>query len=301
MEFSEAKRELKKLLKKTRPEHVGKLLQWVTSSEEVESLLRDNRAVILENIADELRARLPPDAMLPSETYTCNKMQLCASRTVHVDSFLFDENLLDSMCLEGKMSRTFCLQCGSTKTRDLELLSHSFSVAELRFLFLNVLPDLTDRVLLDVGSRLGAVLYGGHVFSSAVRLVGVELNEDLVRLQNDIIHKYGFDDRVQVLHADICSQDALLQNADVLVMNNVFEFFLELTEQIRCWKFILQNFRKKSSLLVTVPSLQQSFSQIQEVLPCDWLEELPVDYDLFLTKDLDQNEAFREIHLYRVM
>lgn len=47
------------------------------------------------------------------------QMQLCASRTVHVDSFLFDENLLDSMCLEGKMSRTFCLQCGSTKTRDL--------------------------------------------------------------------------------------------------------------------------------------------------------------------------------------
>lgn len=45
-------------------------------TEEVESLLRDNRAVILENIADELRARLPPDAMLPSETYTCNKVRV---------------------------------------------------------------------------------------------------------------------------------------------------------------------------------------------------------------------------------
>ncbi|XP_033844445.1 uncharacterized protein zgc:109986 [Periophthalmus magnuspinnatus] len=301
MDFGEAKRELKKLLKLTRPEHVGRLLQWVTSSEEVESLLRDNRSVILENISEELRSSLPLDAMMPSETYTQNKIQECARRTVHVDSFLFDENLLDSMCEAGTFSRTYCVQCGSTKTRDLEFLSHSFSVPELRFLFLNVLPDLTGRVLVDVGSRLGAVLYGGHVFSSAARLIGLELNEDFVRLQNQVIHKYGFGDRIQVLHADFCSQETLIQNTDVLIMNNVFEFFLEPHEQIRCWRFLVQNFHRKGSLLVTVPSLDQCFRQIQETLPCDWLEELPVNYDLFLSSDADQNEAFRQIHLYRVM
>ncbi|XP_072320473.1 uncharacterized protein [Eucyclogobius newberryi] len=233
MDFAEAKRELKKLLKLTRPEHVGRLLQWVTSSDQVQSLLTENRGVILENISEELRSILPPDAMMPSESFTCSKMEACARRAVHVDGFLFDENLLDSMCEKGKFSRTFCLQCGSTQTQDLDFLSHSFSVPELRFLFLNVLPDLSGRVLVDVGSRLGAVLYGGHVFSSASRLVGVEINQDFVKLQNQVIHKYGFDDRVQVLHSDICSQEVLVQNADVLVLNNVFEFFLELQEQIR--------------------------------------------------------------------
>lgn len=301
MDFSEAKRELKKLLKQTRPEHVGRLLQWVTSSEEVDSLLRDNRSVILENISEDLRSSLPPEAMLPSETFTLNKIQECAQRTVHVDSFLFDENLLDSMCEEGTFSRSFCQRCGSTETRDLDFVSHSFSMAELRFLFLNVLPDLSGRVLVDVGSRLGAVLFGGHVFSSAAQIIGVELNQDFATLQNQIIHKYGFNDRVQVLHSDVLLQGALIQKADVLVMNNVFEFFLEPQQQLRCWRFIADNFRRKGSLLVTVPSIDQSFSQLQETLPCDWLEELPVNYDLFLTRDDTQNEAFREIHLYRVM
>ncbi|CAL1575430.1 unnamed protein product [Knipowitschia caucasica] len=119
MDFNEAKRELKKLLKLTRPEHVGRLLQWVTSAEEVDSLLRDNRSVILENISEELRASLPPDAMFPSESFTYNKMQACARRTVHVDGFLFDENIVDSMCEEGTFSRNYCLQCGSTRTRGL--------------------------------------------------------------------------------------------------------------------------------------------------------------------------------------
>ncbi|XP_055010359.1 uncharacterized protein zgc:109986 isoform X2 [Boleophthalmus pectinirostris] len=292
MDFGEAKRELKKLLKLTRPEHVGRLLHWVTSSEEVVCLLKDNRCVILENISEELRSFLPPDAMTPSETFTQQQMEERARGLVHVDGFLYDENLLDSMCEEGTFSRNICLECGSTRTRELEFLSHSFSVPELRFLFLSVLPDLSGRVLVDVGSRLGAVLYAGHVFSSASRLVGLELNQDFVTLQNRVIHKYGFGDRVQV---------DLVQNADVLVMNNVFEFFLEPPEQIRCWRFLVQNFRKKGSLLVTVPGLDESFRQIQETLPCDWLEELPVNYDLYLTSDSAQNEAFRQIHLYRVM
>ncbi|KAK7880639.1 hypothetical protein WMY93_032717 [Mugilogobius chulae] len=257
MDFSEAKRELLKLLKRTRPEHVGNVLQWVTRSEEVGSLLRDNRSVILENISEELRSLLPQDAMFPSESFCRRQMEACARRTVHVDGFLFDENLLDSMCEDGTFSRNFCLQCGSSRTRELEFLSHSFSVPELRFLFLNVLPDLSGLVLVDVGSRLGAVLYAGHIFSSAQSLIGVELNQDFVKLQNQIVHK--------------------------------------------CWKFLVQKFRRKGSLLVSVPGLDQSFRQIQETLPSDWLEELPVNYDLFLTSDTDQNEAFRQIHLYRVM
>lgn len=292
---------MKILLKQTRPEHVGRLLQWVASSEWVESLLEDNRTVILKNICEDLKSILPRDATLPSETFTVKKLQACAQRTVHVDSFLFSDSDLDALSEEGEFNRSFCLSCGSTLTSELQLVSHSFSVMELRFLFLNVLPDLQQKVLVDVGSRTGAVLYAGHIFSSAAKLIGVELNQDFVQIQNQIIHKYGFEDRIQVVHSDVLLQGALISNADVLVMNNVFEFFLEPQHQLRCWRFITENFRRKGSLLVTVPSLTESFHQLQEPLPCDWLEQLPVNYDLFLTRDAAQNEALSEIHLYRVL
>lgn len=38
---------------------------------------------------------------------------------------------------------------------------------------------------------------------------------------------------LQVLHTDVCQQNILLQNTDVLIMNNVFEFFMEPNEQVR--------------------------------------------------------------------
>lgn len=100
------------------------------------------------------------------------------------------------------------------------------------------------------------------MFSSCSQLIGLELSQQFVTLQNDMVHKYRLADRVkvnthththsqgalqcmstrrhrrpcfpqQVLHADVLDQNLLLQNADVLVMNNVFEFFLEPEEQVR--------------------------------------------------------------------
>uniref|UniRef100_A0A3Q3BM65 Zgc:109986 n=1 Tax=Kryptolebias marmoratus TaxID=37003 RepID=A0A3Q3BM65_KRYMA len=263
MNCVEAKLELQQLLNKVSPSEVRKLLDWIKNSE-LDHLLLDNNKVILQNIADDLRARLPPDAMLPSETAAHHKsqMQQRARPTVHVDSFLYSDEQMDTLCEEGAMSRNYCLSCGSFRTAPL-FISHSFSATELQFLFQNLLPDLSGRTLVDVGSRLGAVLYGGYVYSSASRLLGLELNEDFVRLQNDIVHKYKFSDRVQVLHADVCTQEVLLNSTDVLIMNNVFEYFMESSEQV-------------------------------------WVEELPVDYDVYLGKDTDP-EALRQIHLYRIL
>ncbi|XP_050923936.1 uncharacterized protein zgc:109986 [Lates calcarifer] len=300
MNFSEAKSELKQLLSRVSPSELPKLLDWLRNSDELDELLLDNRKVMLRSIADDLRASLPPDAMLPCETAAQLRMQQRSQPTVHVDSFLYDDEQVDSLCEEGAMSRTYCLTCGSHRSAPLDFISHSFSVSELQFLFLNVLPDLSGWTLVDVGSRLGAVLYGGYVYSSASQLIGLELSEDFVRLQNNMLHKYRLSDRVQVLHADVCTQDALLQNTDVLVMNNVFEFFMEPREQVRAWRFIMQNFRKRGSLLVTVPSLQESLNTLQEALQPGWVEELPVDYDVYLGRDTDP-DALRQIHLYRVL
>lgn len=38
---------------------------------------------------------------------------------VHVDAFLYDDEIIDSLCEEGKMSRNYCLACGSHKTAPL--------------------------------------------------------------------------------------------------------------------------------------------------------------------------------------
>ena len=56
---------------------------------------------------------------------------------------------------------------------DTAFISHSTSLVQLKFMFQAVLPDLfvgrdlDDKLLVDVGSRLGAVLYGA---SSAYKI-----------------------------------------------------------------------------------------------------------------------------------
>ena len=41
----------------------------------------------------------------------------------------------------------------------LDMISHSLSVNESKYIFRYLLPDLTGQILLDVWSRLGTVLY----------------------------------------------------------------------------------------------------------------------------------------------
>ncbi|XP_042311912.1 uncharacterized protein LOC121924639 isoform X3 [Sceloporus undulatus] len=286
-------------------------VNWKCPEGDFEEFTSNNDDVILRSIAEDLRLSLPTDAILNSEHLPLQKLQEQTKPTVHIDAFLYDDDYIDSLCERGKMSRNYCLTCGSHQTAPLEFISHSFSLMEVKFLYQHVLPDLTGKVLVDVGSRLGVVLFG-------------------------------------VVNADICTQASLLQNADVVIMNNVFEYFLDRSEQARCWEFIYQNVRKKGSLLVTIPSLEKSFSDLQIipqlgegsrhilretianlVLPVgtniyrvvhmreedpvrdldpnnvniqlnQWVEAVPLDYDVFLEVDADR-EALEEIYLYKIL
>ncbi|XP_077118929.1 uncharacterized protein LOC143774992 isoform X2 [Ranitomeya variabilis] len=238
--------------------------------------------------------------MVISEKEVMEEIQRLQRPTLHVDAFLYNDDAVDSLCEDGKMSRNYCMSCGSTKTAPLDFLSHSFSILELRFLFHHVLPDLSGKTVLDVGSRLGAVLYAGYIYSSASKLEGVEINAEFCELQEKIINKYNFSDRIQVHHSDICSQKTLLHQADVVVLNNVFEYFLNKEEQMKAWIFMYENVRKKGCLVVTVPGLKESFTKLQMNLQLDqWVEEIEVDINLFVGPDTDQ-EALSDIHLYKV-
>nr|XP_042117236.1 uncharacterized protein LOC102926838 [Peromyscus maniculatus bairdii] len=341
MDFGSARRAVLQLLGTTAPADVPALLHWMRTTRDFDELTRDNRDAVLKNVADDLRCRLPPEAVLGSEQRALQKIRQQPEPTVHVDAFLYDEDVIDSLCEEGKMSRNFCTVCGSHRTAPLGFISHSFSLMELKFIYLHVLPDLSGKLLVDIGSRLGTVLYGvksslwtystcGKYFLLLATALPATIQGDSLALFLNMPH-LGTEAAspltwfvslhsishvaagcsvlpvlhelilLQVLHADICTQGPLLQSADVIVMNNVFEYFLTEAEQARAWNYIIQNVRKQGSLLVTVPSLQDSLVGLEiNVQLSSWVEEIPLDLDVYPERDIDR-EALEQIHLYKVL
>ncbi|KAF9577575.1 hypothetical protein BGW38_007127, partial [Lunasporangiospora selenospora] len=157
----------------------------------------------LNKIIEDLRARLPVTAEAPNEQITIPETEefegYSRSNVVHVDSFLYTEDDVDDLCDQGKLSRNFCLKCQSKETRPLNFISHSATVVQLQFLFQVLLrgEKSKGKTILDIGSRLGAVLYSGYLFTDAQKLIGVEMNDYFCKLQNDIVRKHRLQDRVE--------------------------------------------------------------------------------------------------------
>ena len=42
-----------------------------------------------------------------------------AHTTLHVDAFLYEDDTIDDLCEEGKLSRNYCTQCGSKQVTPL--------------------------------------------------------------------------------------------------------------------------------------------------------------------------------------
>lgn len=102
---------------------------------------------------------------------------------------------------------------------------------------------------------------------------------------------------MQIIHADILTQAPLLANADVVVMNNVFEFFEPNSERhTQLWKFMRGAVSKKGALLVTIPALHESLEKAKVSLDLGkWVEEVPLVYP----SDQDL-ENLQDVHLYKV-
>jgi hypothetical protein len=69
-------------------------------------------------------------------------------------------------------------------------------------------------------------------------------------------------DRIEIVEANIADRPDAVISADVIIMNNVFEFFMEPEEQISVWRFVRQTINP-GTLLVTVPPLEETFSHLQ--------------------------------------
>jgi hypothetical protein len=74
--------------------------------------------------------------------------------------------------------------------------------------------------VVDVGSRLGGVLFVGSLFSNARQYVGVEMDTFFAQLSKSIADMFKYDD-IAIVQDNVLNQAALLQSADVVILNNV--------------------------------------------------------------------------------
>ncbi|XP_014482910.1 PREDICTED: uncharacterized protein LOC106748670 [Dinoponera quadriceps] len=221
---------------------------------------------MLNTIVSDIKQKVPFNAILPSENIIKPSSGLnsdCDSNiTFHMDLFLYDDDDLIELENNEQLQRYYCLDCGSRNIEPLIYISHSISRKALCYMFKTCLPKLKDKTILDVGSRLGAVLYGAYVYTDAPRIIGVEMNEELCNLQNDITRKYKMDDRITVFHNRIEGVPEVIEESDVIILNNPFEFYLPEDVQIDIWKFLRATI-KKGTILVTCPSIEVTFKTLQ--------------------------------------
>lgn len=123
-----------------------------------------------------------------------------------------------------------------------------------------------------------------------------------------MIKQYKMDDRVQVMCKDIQTMPELLsKDADIVIMNNVFQFFNDLPMQQQIWKFVRTETKKKSGLLlVTLPALQDQLKEAglsANKLMKGWVKEVKLNYDGGWFQDLndDELEEIKQVHLYKVL
>jgi hypothetical protein len=150
----------------------------------------------MKDIQHWLRLKVPAEAVVPSEAIIYGHegtdfADYTATNTQSVDGFLYEEDDIDELCEAGKLARSYCTSCGSRNIKDLNFISHSFSIRELEFVFKDALRGVLLEVLglgldkccvVDVGSRLGSVLYAACVFGNVNEAIGIEMNSDLCKV-----------------------------------------------------------------------------------------------------------------------
>ncbi len=96
-------------------------------------------------ISRSLSSPIPPDSPTRALSFflsLCPHPQGCTpDNTVHVDAFLYPDDLVDRLVDEGRMSRAVCVDCGSRNTRMLTFVSHSMAHQTIRTLFVDVSED----------------------------------------------------------------------------------------------------------------------------------------------------------------
>lgn len=181
-----------------------------------------------------------------------------SSNTLVVDAFLYS----DSEIPDDTPSH-ICVDCSSTRVEPLNYISHSASIEQLFWIFHTGIKHFSKiDCILDVGSRLGSVLWAAHEFTSASRIIGVEIDFKYHEIQDSIRNEFKLNDRIQLFNTDISSIKGveLLQEANLVVFNNVFQFFTKSDEIQRIWGVIKKSL-KSGTGVIALPTLALQFQE----------------------------------------
>jgi len=136
----------------------------------------------------------------------------------------------------------------------------------------------------------------------SMHITGIELNPYFTDIQNKIISKYSMQNRVQIVMANVMSTTGqnLLLNSDIILMNNVFQFFQGDNDVVkRVWQFIKDNFR--GSIIVSVPDLTDILTSIDsEIVVSEWVSEFTPVASVDEMDD-EELEGVENIHFYRLL
>lgn len=109
---------------------------------------------------------------------------------------------------------------------------------------------------------------------------------------------------MQVLTGDVRCFPEVISSADVVVMNNVLEFFAPLDVQRDVW-LTLARLMKPGALLLTHPSLADSLAHLEPcwIQPDRWVECVTAmdNSDRMTDSDEDDPDPMDLVHLYRVL
>ncbi|CEF64164.1 Methyltransferase domain-containing protein [Strongyloides ratti] len=326
--LNEAKNEFINLIYKLDKNNKTLFKEWVFSilkndvkciPEPLESNYDFTDEDVLEAFASRVRDMVPVEATFNSENVIfqesgpdsdCKK-----NTTIHLDAFLYDDQLMEYMIEEGIIQCYYCLDCLSSNVQKKTFISHSLSILQQRYIFNYLVPQFTTlegKVILDLGSRMGAVMYGANIYSNGKsKVIGIEMNRDWCNIQREIIGgekealKKNSDGEVdiEVVEGNILDYANILNKADITIMNNVFSFFNDIEEQKKLWKFVFQNL-KNGSFLVHNPKLDNEyFAHLNlDFNIYDVIE--PLTYKNVLKKFADGDKNIKadcnEIRIYRI-
>lgn len=129
------------------------------------------------------------------------------------------------------------------------------------YIFKAMLPDLKGKVFVDVGSRFGAVLFGAHLLSSADKIIGIEMNKEHCQIAKDVLTERNMLDRAEVINDNVLNHAEVVSRADVVLVNNAFQYFTSDSVARECWKFLQKNLKPGSYLLMS-PTVDDKFSNL---------------------------------------
>merc|ERR1712192_382609 len=116
--------------------------------------------------------------------------------------------------------------------------------------------------------HVDSFLYGAYYYSDASKIVGIEINKDFCKLQEDTVAKFKLGSRVKIVLGNMCAQTELLASADVLVLNNVFSWLMPEQLQAKMWQ-CLHRVIRPGCLLVTIPALETSLGSLKTGIKID--------------------------------